>query len=427
MFGLMLLLLGQNSQAITAQNQTALLVEIHGEIDAPLASYLNNRIKRAETDGVALLILDVDTPGGRLDSAIEMSDKIINTTVPTLAVVQNAFSAGALIAMSAEQVAMLPASEIGAALPIMGNGQEIVGAVGEKINSAVRTKFRSVAKARGRNQDAAEGMVNPNKEIPGLKKKSEILTLVAGDAVKNKIADFEATNLEDAMRQAGFAKLTVVRSERSSAELVGAFLTQPIVAAILIGLGIIGLVLEFLHPGLTAPGILGVTALAAYFGGGFLTGGGNSIAFLLFLAGLMLLVAEIFLIPGFGVAGIGGVASLLASIYLSFGDQFLTVSSISVLVAGAGLALGFWLLPRTSATRPIFLNASLKGNTAAGEMPQLRGRYGVALSDLRPSGVADVEGERMDVVSDGDFISAGTRLEVVRVEGRRIVVKKMGQ
>jgi membrane-bound serine protease (ClpP class) len=285
-----------------------------------------------------------------------------------------------------------------------------------------------VAETRGRNADAAEGMVNPNKVIPGLKEKGEILTLTSADAVKYNIANLEARTLDDAVRDAGYAKLKLERLERGPAELIGAFLSQPIVAGVLLAVGIMGILIELFHPGVALPGIIGGLALVAYFAGSFLSGNGSSVALLLLLAGLALIAAELILIPGSTIVGLLGIGSILASIYLQFGNQFPLVASLTVILSGVGLGLAFWLLPRSSVmNRMLALGASLEGTTATGPQsdihPNLVGRYGQAVSDLRPAGVANIEGERLDVVSDGEFVTAGTRLEVVRVEGRRVVVK----
>jgi membrane-bound serine protease (ClpP class) len=415
-----------------AANNAGVIVRVQGEIQPVSAELLKKQLERAQTENRPLVVIEIETPGGRVDSAIAMSDAIIASGVPTLAVVRNAFSAGALIAMSAEQLAMLPASEIGAALPITGTGQALEGAVGEKINSAVRGKFRSVAEAKGRNKDAAEGMVNPNQVIPGLKEKGEILTLTAPEAVKNNVADFTANSIEDAVKQAGYGNLRLEKYELTSAEQIGTFLTNPIVAGILLAIGIVGILIELFHPGVAAPGIIGGLALAAYFAGNLLIGSGNTVAFLLLIAGFLLLAAELIVIPGSTIVGLLGAGSILASIYLQFGQNFPVVAGTAAIVGGLGLALALWKLPQsTLLSRSIFLNTSLAGTTGAAVASSttstpsnLVGRYGIAISDLRPSGVANIEGERMDVVSDGEFINNGSSLEVIRVEGRRVLVKQ---
>jgi membrane-bound serine protease (ClpP class) len=420
------------TQLQTTPPKAGVIIEIKGAIDEPLRQIVQKQLQTAQDEGRPLIVIEIDTPGGRVDSAIAISDSILASSVPTLAVVRNAFSAGALLAMSAEQLAMLPGSDIGAALPITGTGQALEGAVGEKINSAVRSKFRSVAVTRGRNADAAEGMVNPNKVIPGLKERGEILTLTAPDAVKNKVADFESRTLEDAVRQAGFATTNLERIELTAAERLGQFFVQPIVAGLLLAIGVIGILIELFHPGIALPGIIGAVALALYFLGGLLTGNGSSVAFVLLIAGLLLIAAEVILIPGSTIVGLLGLGCVLASIYLQFGENFGLVAGIAAVTSGIGLGLALWLLPQSRVIGRFFLNTNLAGTSATGgagvtldgaSVSALIGRYGTAVSDLRPAGVASIEGERMDVVSDGEFIRAGTTLEVTRVEGRRIVVR----
>jgi membrane-bound serine protease (ClpP class) len=401
-----------------------LIVKISGEINGALANFLERRIREAEDNNASVLVLAIDTPGGEVSAAMKMSDAILASSVPTVAVVTNAFSAGALIAMSAEHLAMLPGSEIGAALPITGLGQAIEGVVGEKINSALRGKFRSVAETRSRNANVAEGMVNPNQVIPGLKEKGEIITLTASQAVKHNIADSEATTLASAVQNAGFAKVLLRASDLTPAEQLGQFLSLPLVAALLLAIGIIGIGIELLHPGWALPGVVGVVALLAYFGGSWLAGNGNTVAFLLFVAGILLLAAEILVIPGFGVVGIAGIGSILVSIYLSFGDQFVLVSGITVSLVGVGLALALWLLPRSAMTRRFALATSLESGTSQPDgRSQLVGRFGKAATDLRPGGVAEIEGQRVDVIAAEGFVVRGTMLEVLRVEGPSIIVR----
>jgi membrane-bound serine protease (ClpP class) len=126
------------------------LIPIQGEIDPALAVFVDQALSRAEREGASGVALLIDTPGGRVDAAIRISDRLLQTPLPTLAVVQNAFSAGALIALSCRQIAMLPGSEIGAALPIVAPPLGQPQAADQKVISALKGKFRAVAEARGR-------------------------------------------------------------------------------------------------------------------------------------------------------------------------------------------------------------------------------------------------------------------------------------
>lgn len=150
------------------------IIPIEGTIDGPLATFVEQSLNQAEREGASGVVFRVNTPGGRVDAAIRITDRILSSTVPTLAVVENAFSAGALISLAAQQIMMLPGSNIGAALPvtitpIVGN----TNAADRKVISALKGKFRAVAEARGRPANLAEAMVDPEVEVRGITTKGE--------------------------------------------------------------------------------------------------------------------------------------------------------------------------------------------------------------------------------------------------------------
>ncbi len=400
------------------------MLKIEGEIDLPLAAYVEDALQRAESSGASGVVLWVDTPGGRIDAAMRISDAVLNTPLPTLAVVKNAFSAGALVSLSAEQIAMLPGSEIGAALPITISPVSKPTAAERKFISAFKAKFRSVAEARGRPVELAEAMVDPDIEIEGVVTKGEPLTLTAARAVELGVADFECTSLSDALEKAGFdaeVKTLEIPTRIKAARI----LTSMYVAPVLLALGLLGITVEFFTPGFGIPGILGLLLLGLYFIGGLMAGMSGIVEVALFLAGIALLMAEMFLIPGFGVAGIGGLAALAASIYLTFGDQALLVGSIAVIIGAVGLFVVFRYLPRTRAAHALVLDEAIGAQAPPREkLSRLLGAVGTAASDLRPAGVARFGEHKVDVVADGEYIPKGARLRVIEVEGARVVVRQ---
>ena len=212
----------------------------------------------------------IDTPGGRIDAMEKIADTILlDPLMPTIAVVKNAISAGALIAMSAETLVMLPGSSIGAALPVTLNPTTSTGLLPaeEKINSVVREKFVSVAQARNRNELVAEAMVNPRIEVPGLATNEELVTLSAADAVEHNIADLEAPSLREALKELGYGDVSILEMGPSTTERVALWVTSPLIAATLLAVGVIGILLEIFIPGFGLPGILGTLALLLFFGG----------------------------------------------------------------------------------------------------------------------------------------------------------------
>ncbi len=400
------------------------LVPIEGEIDPALAVFVDEALSRAEREGASGVAFLVNTPGGRVDAAIRIADRILESPLPTLAVVQNAFSAGALVSLAAQQVAMLPGSEIGAALPVQVIPGVKYEAADRKIISALKGKFRSVAEARRRPAKIAEAMVDPEIAIEGLTKKGEPLTLSAEKAVEVGIADFQAATLSEALAKAGFSP-EVARVDPGARVRAARFLTSSTVAAVLLAVGVLGLLIEALTPGFGVPGLVGLSALALYFLGGYLAGMSGALEVLLFFGGVLLLLAEIFLIPGFGAAGIGGIAAILASIYFTFGNQTLYVASVAVLIIAAGLLLALRFLPRTRTGRALVLESAIAGEAPPEEkLRPLEGAIGQALTPLRPAGVAQFGERKVDVVAEGEFIEKGSTVRVVRVEGVRVVVRK---
>ena len=341
-------LLGLASAYATAQSSagvgsTVWVVVIDSEITPATAQFVERRIEEAnEAQPLALAFL-INTPGGRIDAAQRISDAILQrATMPTLAVVESALSAGALIAMSAEQVAMLPGSEIGAATVINGlTGQQ----ASEKVNSAWRGIFRATAEARGRNTEVAEGMVDTRVEIPGLSTNEELVTLSAVQAVDFNIANIQARSLNDALDQFGYGGAVIRRLEPTLSERVAGSLTSPLVAALLLAVGIGGILIEVFTPGFGLPGGIGALALALFFGGTFIATPAGPVDLVLLLAGVLLIAAEVLVIPGFGVAGVLGIAAIIFAIFRIFEGRFVSVLSYTTLFAAALLALAFWLFP----------------------------------------------------------------------------------
>ncbi len=237
---------------LAQSNNQVWLIPIDRDITAATEQFVKSRIEKANKEQPLALVFYIDTPGGSVLAAEQITDAILlDAKVPTIAVVENAISAGALITIAAENVAMLPGSSIGAATAINAFTGENAG---EKVNSFWRAKFRSVAEQRNRNVDVAEGMVSESVEIPGLSTDTELITLTARQAVEYDIADIQASTLEDALSQFGYSNPDIVRLEPNIAERLGGFLTNPFIAALLLAVGIGGIILRGPNTGLWVPG-----------------------------------------------------------------------------------------------------------------------------------------------------------------------------
>jgi len=425
-------MLGALQPRAAAQPSDAVwLVPIDTEITAATAQFVRSRVDRANREQPLALLFYIDTPGGSVTAMQRIVEDVLNRAqVPTLAVVRNAFSAGALIAMAAEQIAMLPGSAIGAATPIVATPVGIAP-VEEKFNSALRGEFRAVAEARGRDPRIAEGMVDARIEVPGIASAEELVTLTAAQAVQYGIADLEARTLQEALERFGYAGANLERLEPNLTERVGTWLANPIIVAVLLVLGIGGLLLEFFSPGFGIPGGIGLLALALLALTAVVATPAGAFDLALILVGVVLLALEALVIPGFGVAGVLGIGVLAYAIFRVFQESWLTVLGTSTVLAGVMLAGLLWFLPysRVAARLRLATRIGRAPEDAAvtpgraGERADLEGAVGVALTDLRPAGLARFGDERVDVVTLGDFIVAGTPIRVARVEGNRVTVR----
>jgi membrane-bound serine protease (ClpP class) len=431
--------LALNGPSFGQQPPVVYVAPIEGIIDLGLAPFVQRVLNEATDAGAAAVIFEINTFGGRVDAAVVIRDALLNAKVKTVAFVnKRAISAGALISLAAEKIVMADGGTIGAATPVqMGQPGAPAQPVEEKTVSYVRKEFSATAETRKRPPLIAEAMVDADVEIPGLIEKGKLLTLTTEEALKHKVADFRAETIESVLDQLGLGGAEVRRAAANWAENLVRFLTHPIVSSLLITVGMLGIIIEIRTPGFGVPGALGITSLALFFWGHWLVQLAGWEELLLFGFGLVLLVLEIFVTPGFGVAGALGIAALLGGLSLSlFGAgaswEFIlkAVSRVvfSLLIALIASLVTLRFLPRLPFGRRLILQTGLLAGAGGGSAPESDrrwlGKSGTALSPLRPAGIAEIEGERVDVVSEGDLIEAGVPIVVTRVDGNRIVVRR---
>jgi membrane-bound serine protease (ClpP class) len=413
---------------------------IEGVIDLGLAPFVQRVLDEAAAAGAAAVVLEINTFGGRVDAAVQIRDALLGAQVPTVAYVnRRAISAGALISLAAQHLIMAPGSTIGAATPVQA-GQPGEGAKGvsEKTVSYVRKEFRATAESRKRPALIAEAMVDADVAIRGVIDKGKLLTLTTDEALKHKVAEFRADNLEAALSQLGIKGAELKRAAPNWAENVVRFLTHPIVSSLLVTIGMLGIIVELRTPGFGIAGAIGMGSLAAFFWGHWLVQLAGLAELLLALAGVALLLLEVFVIPGFGFAGVLGILALLAALVMSVvgmgatPEYFMLAAGRIIFALLVALVASFVLLrfmPRTPFGRRLILQTGLGAGQEYGSAPEsdLRwlGKRGRTTSPLRPAGIADIEGTRLDVVSEGELIETGTPVEVLRVDGNRIVVRSI--
>ena len=300
----------------TVSNSLAefVIVPIEGTIDGGLAAFVERAVNEARENGKEGIIFRVDTPGGRIDSAVYIKDTILDAEIPTVAFVdKSAISAGALISIACDSIYMSTGSSIGAATAVDIQGQK----ASEKVISYFRAQMRATAEAKGRRADIAEAMVDEELEIECISKKGMLVTLTYKEALEVGISNGTVDTIEEVLSRLGREDAEVVEYRLNWAEQVVRVLTHPIVSSLLMSIGFLGLLIEIKTPGWGVGGTIALIALALFFGSHYIVMLAGIEELLLFTVGIVLFALEIFVIPGFGIAGVGGIAFILLSLYLS--------------------------------------------------------------------------------------------------------------
>ncbi len=434
------------------------IIPIRDEIEPSIVYVVRRGMREAAESHARAVILDMNTPGGSMGSMEEIMDLLENFKGETVTYVnKKALSAGAFIATSTQRIWMAPYSTIGAASPVMMTGEDIPSTMKKKVFSYSSARLRASAQRHGHNPDVVEAMVKDDGlTVAGveIEKKGALLTLTDTEAAKHYgkppkplLAEGVASSMEDLLTKLGYADVPVKRIEPTGAERVARFITM--ISPLLLLIGIAGIYLEFKTPGVMLPGAIGVLALVIFFFGHYVAGLSGFEEVLLFAFGLILIGAELFLLPGHVLPGFLGVVCVLVSLLWAMVEKLPSVPPIPGapampgLVAfqipmiklagamiGAGVLVAILLKFLPKARRPyggLVLTKQLdkaEGFTSAETHTELVGQMGVALSMLRPSGTARFGERVVDVITEGGFLPPGSRLEVTEVRGAHVVVKK---
>jgi membrane-bound serine protease (ClpP class) len=424
---------------MAASAQEAWILRIDGEIGAWTVSYVQRGLREAASGGTDAVVLVFSTPGGLLDSAVETRRLLLEADLRTIAYVSlEALSAGAMLAISCETILFAPGGVMGAATPVLITGGAFDEAP-EKVISATRSLFRASAELFDRPTEVAEAMVDRDIAIPGLVEAGKLLTLSSREALQWGYSDGEVASVREWLTAEGFGTVREVEVQWVD-RLIG-FLLSPVVAGILIAVGLIGLMVEMLVPGFGIPGLVGFLSLGAFFWAHFLVGfaGWESVAFL--LAGLVAIILEIFAFTAvdFGFSGLVGLVLIGLGFYNAMigplgaqGQAAQAVATVTISVI-ASVVLAIVLITRLPKTRlrlgGIILSSAITGRSfgskdEAGSAGSWLGRSGIAVTDLRPVGVGEFSGERTDVICEEGHLPKGTPIVVIKDHGYRRVVHR---
>lgn len=419
-FILLILVLGSIS-AYSDEGNDVYVIPVKGEINKATYQFIKTKVEEVSKYRPAAIIFEIDTYGGFIDKAIDIKDVIVNIDIPTISFVNTkAESAGILITIAGEKIVMAEGSTIGSAETIPNT---------EKIMSMWVSTLKTVAEQRGRDKELVAAMADKDIEIKGIVKKGELLNLNYKEAKQLGFADYVSNNYDDMLNYFKIDYNKVIKINTDLRTNIAKYLTNPYVGTLLISLGFLGLVIEMFTPGFGAGGTLSLISFSLYFGGNIIAGNSGWGVVIIFLAGIALLLIEA-AIPGFGVPGIGGIICIIISIVLTSG-------SIESAVVSLGIAIILTVLvtvllvkygQRSPYLDKIILRTKQnneKGYVGVESKKEYVGKEGIAISLLRPAGIIDIEGHRIDAVSEGAFIEKGARVKVIKVEGPRVVVRKI--
>ncbi len=405
------------------------VIKVDGTINGVKDRYINRAIGRAKDDGAALLVVELDTPGGLLDSTRKIVERLLQSPVPVAVYVSprgaQAGSAGTFITAAGHFAVMAPGTNIGAATPVSGTGEDLEDTLASKVENDTAAFIRSIAQERGRNEDALEKTVR------------EAASFTAREAVELNMVDFIADDLDDLLKQLD-GRVVETASGMHTLETEGLaerrlgknllenfleFISDPNVSFILLSIGGLGIVIELFNPGLIAPGVVGAIALLlAFLAFGNLPVSWAGVAFMLLA---FVLVALEIAVAGFGVLGIGAMVSFIVGAVILFGGDAPTMPETQVnrwLLGGVSGALGVTL----GFTMWMIYQSKREGRKSL--RPPLEGMTGIVTTALTPRGTVRASNEIWTAIShDGNVIEAGERVQVRKVDGLILTVARAEQ
>ncbi len=448
---------------IEAPAQKVFILPIREDIMPPLVYVVRRGVKEAMDAKADLLVVDMDTNGGRVDATEEIMEILNKYPGQTLTYVnRKAFSAGALISVATGKIYMAPQSVIGAAAPIMltpgGTGaQDMPSTMEAKMTSALRALVRTSAEKNGHNIAVIEAMIDKSRELKigdeVLNEKGQILTLTDTQAAKKYgnppkplLSAGTVGSLDDLLSQLGHAGAERHQIKATGAEKLGTWLNA--ISPLLLIIGIVGLYIEFKTPGFGVPGVVGILAFALYFLGGYVAGLSGWEWVLVFLLGLALVITEFFVFPGTFALGLAGVGLILVALIMAMADIYPTAPAapglprlptltweafqrpMQILIwAALGSIAGVVVLSRFLPKTPIYRTlVSESASGAVTEAVQTRqklarqGQIGVTISTLRPGGKAQFGDDILDVISQGEMVPKGVKVQIIDYSGNEPVV-----
>lgn len=415
------------------------LMEIRGDIDPRMNRYVDLALTQATEQSADLIIIEMDTYGGAVTDANDIRTRILEYEKPVWVYIDNdAASAGALISIACDSIYMVPGANIGAATVV--NGTDGMAAP-DKYQSYMRGIMRSTAEKNGRDPLIAEGMVDDRVEIEGVTEAGKVITFTTSEAIANGYCEAEVASVQDILEKNEIVDYELIEYELPASEKVIAFFLNPVVSGLLILVITAGIFFELQTPGVGFPLAAAGVALVLYLVPYYLNGLAANWEIAVFFIGLILIALEIFVIPGFGVAGIAGIVCVVGSlIFMMLGNDIFDFEYVpageitkAATAVGAGvfgsmlllIILGYRFTESKMFQRVALVATQKKdeGYIATFYKEDMVGKDGMAVTILRPSGRVEIDDEIYDAYTRGEYVERGTKVVVVSQQGASLQVR----
>jgi membrane-bound serine protease (ClpP class) len=435
------ILLSSTGFANKTDSSTVYIFEIKDEISDPIWHNMQNALEESRAINADYFVIDMNTYGGLVLIADSIRTAILRLDIPVYILINNnAASAGALISIACDKIYMMPGSTIGAATVVTETGEKAI----DKYQSYMRSKMRATAEETGRNPEIAEAMVDQDIAIDGVISEGKLLTFTVSEAIENGFCEKEVDGIKDLLKDNNLENATIVKYVPTKVDTLIGWLINPAISGILIMIMMGGIYFELQSPGIGFPIAAAAIAATLFFAPLYLEGLAENWEIILFVVGIILLVAEVFFIPGTGIAGVLGVTFVITGLTLSMVenvrfdftmvnfDGLLMSFSVVLFSIFAMAILTLIMLPKmldSGKLKALVLTSSQKVNDGYVGIDQsiqvLIGQNGIAFSDLRPAGKVLINNNHYDATSLGSYILKDEKVEVTGTEGPQLLVRKI--
>lgn len=403
-----------------ADKEKIFVIKLDQEVNMGSYNHLKDSLKKAREGEYDLVVIEVDTLGGRIDAAEKMSNEIRRAGIKTVAFVNNkAESAGVLLSISAKDIYMAPGGTIGSAETIPKT---------EKILSYWVSLLKSVAEDTGKDPELVAAMADSDIVIKGIKEKGKLLNLTSQKAMELKFSKGTVSSRDELYSKLKISDYEETVAERGARSSFISFISSPNIMPLFLTLGFFGVLVEVITPGFGLGGFLGILGFSLFFGGAYLEGNGSMLSIGIFILGIILLLIEV-MIPGFGVFGIAGIGAIFGSIVMVT-DSLAQAAVYTVVALGISFGAIYIFMKKVGFKKmenTVFLASKLDkeaGFQTSKEKTELMGLMGITKSYMRPSGKIELDGLVYDAITEGEFIEVGKTVTVIRVEGSKIIVRQ---